>query len=73
MLGIRMKPQPHCPDCGARMVLRKARIGLDWEPFWFWGCKRFPYCRGTRQINADGTPEGDDDTDGLDDYRLTEW
>jgi ssDNA-binding Zn-finger/Zn-ribbon topoisomerase 1 len=56
---IRTKPEPYCPDCGARMVLRRPRQGQDWVPFW--GCNRFPHCRGTRQITEDGTPEGDDD------------
>ncbi|MDP2728869.1 MAG: AAA domain-containing protein [Dehalococcoidales bacterium] len=31
-----------CPKCGSRMVLRNGRYGQ------FWGCSRFPYCRGTR-------------------------
>lgn len=32
-----------CPKCSSQMVLRKGRYGE------FYGCKRFPYCRGTRQ------------------------
>jgi len=32
-----------CPKCGSRMVLRSGRYGT------FWGCSRFPYCRGTRR------------------------
>ena len=31
-----------CPSCGSRMVLRNGRYGR------FWGCSRYPYCRGTR-------------------------
>jgi very-short-patch-repair endonuclease len=31
-----------CPKCGAKMILRKGRYGK------FYGCLRFPYCRGTR-------------------------
>lgn len=31
-----------CPSCGSKMVLRKGRLGR------FYGCSRFPYCRGTR-------------------------
>lgn len=38
---------PLCPKCAEHMVLRTARkgsnIGSD-----FWGCSRFPDCRGTR-------------------------
>ena len=32
-----------CPKCGSGMVRRTGKWGT------FWGCKRFPYCRGTRQ------------------------
>lgn len=31
-----------CPKCGSRMVLRSGRYGQ------FFGCSKFPYCRGTR-------------------------
>jgi ssDNA-binding Zn-finger/Zn-ribbon topoisomerase 1 len=31
-----------CPRCNARMVLRNGRRGK------FYGCSRFPYCKGTR-------------------------
>ena len=31
-----------CPKCGSRMVLRNGRYGP------FYGCSKFPYCRGTR-------------------------
>jgi superfamily I DNA and/or RNA helicase len=31
-----------CPVCNARMILRSGRYGK------FYGCSRFPYCRGTR-------------------------
>jgi len=33
-----------CPRCTARMVLRNGRRGK------FYGCSKFPYCRGTRQF-----------------------
>ncbi|HET9130459.1 MAG TPA: AAA domain-containing protein, partial [Terriglobia bacterium] len=36
-------PKP-CPRCRSRMVLRKGRYGK------FYGCTRFPYCRGTLQV-----------------------
>jgi hypothetical protein len=31
-----------CPRCGSKMILRHGRYGR------FYGCLRFPYCRGTR-------------------------
>ncbi len=37
---------PACPECGAPMVKRRSRRGP------FWGCSRYPECRGTR--TADG-------------------
>jgi ssDNA-binding Zn-finger/Zn-ribbon topoisomerase 1 len=33
-----------CPKCGSRMVVRNGRYG------YFYGCKRYPYCKGTRNI-----------------------
>ena len=35
-----------CPKCGSSMVLRNGRYGK------FYGCSKFPYCRGTRQYNG---------------------
>lgn len=32
-----------CPRCGSKMVLRSGRYGR------FYGCSKYPYCRGTRQ------------------------
>jgi ssDNA-binding Zn-finger/Zn-ribbon topoisomerase 1 len=37
-----------CPLCGAPLLLRKSIRG-----FCFWGCSRYPACRGTREL----TPE----------------
>ena len=34
----------NCPKCGSRMVPRTGRYGT------FWGCSRFPYCKGTRNF-----------------------
>ena len=31
-----------CPRCSSKMILRKGRYGK------FYGCSKFPYCRGTR-------------------------
>ena len=36
-----------CPICHAAMVRRKARMGRGAGKY-FWGCSRFPTCRGTR-------------------------
>jgi DNA-binding helix-hairpin-helix protein with protein kinase domain len=37
----------NCPQCGSRMVLRTARRGGG-RGRQFWGCSRYPACRGTR-------------------------
>ena len=58
--GIRTKPVPYCPDCGAQMALRRPkRDKSQFDPFW--GCSQYPECRGTRDIREDGKPEMDDD------------
>lgn len=36
-----------CPRCGAQMVLRNSRK----DGVQFWGCLKYPVCRGTRQID----------------------
>jgi len=42
---------PECPKCGSPMVKRRARRGgnVGGE---FWGCSRFPKCRGIRQLKT---------------------
>jgi len=42
-------PHPTCPTCGADTILRTARQGKS-AGKQFWGCSRFPICRGT--VNA---------------------
>jgi len=42
-------PQPTCPTCGADTILRTARQGRS-AGKQFWGCARFPKCRGTVAI-----------------------
>ncbi len=37
---------PACPRCGAQMVLRTSRK----DGSQFWGCPKYPDCRGTRQV-----------------------
>ena len=36
-----------CPECGSKMVLRTAQKGPN-PGQQFWGCSRFPKCRGTK-------------------------
>lgn len=35
-----------CPDCNGPMTPRSSSFGK------FWGCKRFPSCKGTRDSNG---------------------
>ena len=37
-------PCPLCPDCSGEMFLRHNRF----DGSRFWGCERYPRCRGTR-------------------------
>ncbi|RUO44528.1 restriction endonuclease [Idiomarina aquatica] len=39
----------HCPNCNSPMVKRTARNGAN-AGRQFWGCRRFPRCYGTRDI-----------------------
>lgn len=39
---------PTCPRCGAQMKLRVAKAGANAGKS-FWGCVKFPDCRGTRE------------------------
>lgn len=39
---VSLKTDKMCPRCGSQMYLRTGRYGQ------FYGCSRFPYCRGTR-------------------------
>jgi restriction system protein len=41
--------EPACPECGAGMVKRTARKGGN-AGGEFWGCSKFPTCRGVRQL-----------------------
>jgi len=43
--------QPDCPKCGAPMVLRTARKGRA-AGSQFYGCSRYPQCRGIRTLEA---------------------
>ncbi len=41
---------PSCPRCGSAMLRREARKGAQAGQL-FWGCPKFPECRGTRPIS----------------------
>ncbi|MGA7982109.1 MAG: topoisomerase DNA-binding C4 zinc finger domain-containing protein [Chromatiaceae bacterium] len=53
--GVQGRPRafnataPACPTCGATMVKRVAKRGAHSGQS-FWGCSRYPDCRGTRSI-----------------------
>ncbi len=42
--------EPDCPRCGDPMVLRTARRGAN-AGSQFYGCPRYPHCRGTRPVD----------------------
>jgi very-short-patch-repair endonuclease len=42
MVSVSTTTEKTCPRCHSRMVLRNGRYGK------FYGCSKFPYCRGTR-------------------------
>ncbi|HET8869550.1 MAG TPA: topoisomerase DNA-binding C4 zinc finger domain-containing protein, partial [Aquabacterium sp.] len=45
-LALKSQLAPTCPKCHADMKLRQARKGPQ-AGHEFWGCSRFPDCRGT--------------------------
>lgn len=42
---------PKCPQCESDMVLRMAKTGLS-KGKNFWGCSKFPDCKGTRPFKT---------------------
>lgn len=40
-----------CPDCQGPMVSRKSQHGV------FWGCRNYPRCKGTRDVNGESKAE----------------
>ena len=44
-----VRDEPQCPKCGEHMVKRVARTGKN-AGGEFWGCPRFPKCKGVRQL-----------------------
>lgn len=47
--GKPAEKSPACPSCGSAMVLRTAKQGQN-AGSRFWGCPRYPACRGTREL-----------------------
>ena len=47
--GVDVPLIPRCPLCGESLVLRTAKKGPK-AGQQFWGCSRFPHCRGTRSL-----------------------
>ena len=45
--------RPKCPKCGGRMVMKRTRKPRRRAEGWFWSCRDFPWCRGSRDV----TPE----------------
>lgn len=46
-LSVMTTGAPFCPECQSRMVKRQARRGANAGQV-FWGCMRYPECKGTR-------------------------
>lgn len=47
---------PECPRCGGEMVRRKAKQGPT-PGATFWGCTRYPSCRGTASLHEELPPQ----------------
>lgn len=49
-----------CPECGAPMVLRETAKfkTADGQPRKFYGCSKYPACKGSHGAHPDGRPLG---------------
>jgi ssDNA-binding Zn-finger/Zn-ribbon topoisomerase 1 len=49
-----------CPECGAMMILRETRkfTHKDGSPRKFYGCSRWPNCKGIHGAHPNGEPLG---------------
>lgn len=49
-----------CPECGADMILRETKkfTTKDGKAKKFYGCERWPACKGTHGAHPDGKPLG---------------
>ena len=52
-----MAETPKCPKCASEMVLRESSRGK------FYGCSKFPNCRGTVNVEGGGAPLPPEKTD----------
>lgn len=43
--------RPRCPKCGTKMFLKVPHYFVG-KIYMFWGCQRFPNCRGMRSIRS---------------------
>jgi ssDNA-binding Zn-finger/Zn-ribbon topoisomerase 1 len=61
-----MKPENvTCPECDGPMVSRTSTHGR------FWGCKDYPRCKGTRNVDGEANrSRADEDADMLPSDRL---
>ena len=48
-LSVQLETTPACPKCSTQMVRRTARRGANAGND-FWGCPKYPTCRGTREM-----------------------
>lgn len=48
-LSVMTTGAPFCPECQSRMVMRKAKRGENADKV-FWGCSRYPDCKGSRPV-----------------------
>lgn len=48
-----------CPTCDGPMVSRKSKYGV------FWGCKKFPKCKGTRDSMGRSAAERELEIDNM--------
>lgn len=55
-----------CPECGSAMRLRQDSYFTGR----FYGCTHFPFCRGTRRANADGSLREAPMTEGIKEARI---
>ena len=47
----KLSTEPSCPTCNSPMAMRTAKRGKS-AGSQFWGCSRYPKCRGTRQLDV---------------------
>ena len=53
-LKTAVEAEPSCPKCGSAMLLRTAKSGAN-QGEKFWGCSKFPQCRGMQKYSTAST------------------